>query len=595
MNDACPHRPACPGCSWFEVPYEEQLARKEAALRRAFAGYPALAAVEVVPCVGAAVRTDYRTRTKWAVDGPHIGLYGPGHVVIDTPSCRVAPKAARAVADVLRRRPAEPGPARLGALDVRCTADGRSVVTLVVDAPRPEQAQRHAEALGPWLERAAPPDLVGLAWSFRRSGAPTTLGGPPVPLAGESTVWDRVGLVDTPFPPGSFSQVHREQAAVLHRMAREAVAALPDARRAHVVDLYAGTGGVGLAVAAAVARVTLVESYGPAADAAGRAADRLGVSARVLGLPVDDALATLSARAAPDRGAAGAGADGDGAGGGPLVVLVDPPRTGLTARGLVALARLAPDLVVYVSCAPGTLARDLDVLATYGLVAAAATPVDLMPGTDQLEAVVILRLARPAPPTVVAEGRDWVVVTKPAFLPTVPHPEWPGSLDARLRDRAADLRPAHRLDVGTSGLVLFRRGDAAGDPLAGAAKTYVALVKGVTHKAGKVDRPLEEDGRRRPALTRYRRRAVVGGHSLIEVHLETGRTHQIRRHFASLGHPVVGDERYGDGPTNRFFAARHGLLRPFLHATRLALADGPVCESPLAPDLEATLASLRGD
>jgi 23S rRNA (uracil1939-C5)-methyltransferase len=571
-TERCPHRPECPGCPWLERPYGDQLRDKAAAVEAALRPYDVLAGVTVAACVGAERRSEYRTRTKWAVDGASIGLYGPDHVVVDTPDCRVVPAATRALADALRRRPPERGPARLGALDIRCTAAGETAVTLVIDAAHPDDARRHAEELTRWLRSAAAAALPrGVAWSFRRTGAPTTLGGPPEPLAGEPTVWDRVGRVATPFPPGSFSQAHSDQAAGLQRLVAEALERLPtgDAARAHVVDLYAGTGGLGLSLAARVAALTLVESYGPAAEAARRAAERLGVAASVRATTVDDALQAL--RGELRR---------------PLVIVADPPRTGLMAGVLRQLVRLAPDLLVYVSCAPATLARDLAVLATYGWAATSVTPVDLMPLTDQVEAVAALRPGPPPTPRVVAEvPGEYLVLDKPPFLPTVPHPEWPDSLLARARRRDPAWQPAHRLDVGTSGLVLFRHAQSRRDPLEGAEKTYLAWVKGITHKSGVIDRPLEEDGRRREARTRYRRRAVKAGHSLVEIRLETGRTHQIRRHFAMIGHPVLGDERYGDPATNRYMAATRGLIRPWLHASRLALPGSPPHESPLPPDL----------
>jgi len=90
----------------------------------------------------------------------------------------------------------------------------------------------------------------------------------------------------------------------------------------------------------------------------------------------------------------------------------------------------------------------------------------------------------------------------------------------------------------------------------------------------------------------------VGGHSLLAVLPEQGRTHQIRRHLAGIGHPVVGDARYGDPRTNQHFEHRHGLDRTFLHLSflRLQRAGGPLeLRSDLAPDLAAALDSLAGE
>jgi 23S rRNA pseudouridine1911/1915/1917 synthase len=152
--------------------------------------------------------------------------------------------------------------------------------------------------------------------------------------------------------------------------------------------------------------------------------------------------------------------------------------------------------------------------------------------------------------------------------------------------KSGSTRPGivHRLDKGTSGLVLGARDDAAQDALVDALRRrlverrYVALVTGRPRSpSGTIDAPLGRHPVRRrqmavvvggrPAITHY---VVVAGTdetALLDVRLETGRTHQIRVHLAHLGHPIVGDATYG-GATE--LARRLGLgRRPFLHARRL--------------------------
>jgi 23S rRNA-/tRNA-specific pseudouridylate synthase len=183
----------------------------------------------------------------------------------------------------------------------------------------------------------------------------------------------------------------------------------------------------------------------------------------------------------------------------------------------------------------------------------------------------------------------------------VPHPERAGSLLERVRARpgAGAAVPVHRLDAETSGVCLFARAPGAAaavqralaDPAAG--KRYQALVRGVGRARGRIARALVEDGRPRPAATRYRRLSVVSGHALLEVAPETGRTHQIRRHLASIGQPVLGDARHGHAASNRHVFERAGLDRPFLHCAALELpALGLRLAAPLAPDLAAVLARL---
>ncbi len=217
---------------------------------------------------------------------------------------------------------------------------------------------------------------------------------------------------------------------------------------------------------------------------------------------------------------------------------------------------------------------------------------------------------------------DVIVVDKPAGL--VVHPgagRSTGTLVQALLGRFPDMagtgdpdRPGivHRLDKGTSGLLMVARSPAAYTALVAqlAARTvdrrYLALAVGrIETDAGVVDAPV---GRRstdrtrmavvaggRPARTHYRvlnRFTEPADATLVECRLETGRTHQVRVHLAAIGHPVVGDARYG--------GARQAVpvARPFLHAAQLAF-DHPTTgerrhfESPLPADLEAVLVPLR--
>jgi 23S rRNA pseudouridine955/2504/2580 synthase len=172
--------------------------------------------------------------------------------------------------------------------------------------------------------------------------------------------------------------------------------------------------------------------------------------------------------------------------------------------------------------------------------------------------------------------------------------------------------PAHRLDRETSGVILvavrrpamvhftevFTEGRAA--------KRYLALVKGrMPRPSGRVDTPLSEHqqtalskARRgvnmQEAVTRWQLLAQGGEAALLSCTLETGRTHQIRRHLASLGHPVAGDKKYGDFAFNREAKARWGLKRLFLHAASIEFPhpeDGRTLrlEAPLPPELREVL------
>ncbi len=212
---------------------------------------------------------------------------------------------------------------------------------------------------------------------------------------------------------------------------------------------------------------------------------------------------------------------------------------------------------------------------------------------------------RPAEPEItfriLYEDEDVLAVDKPAGLAAHPGTGIEGSTlvemaRAYLRVREdlppTEFRPspAHRLDRDTSGVVIVaknrramvRLGEifASGD---GVKKTYLALAKGkMPREVGTIDLPLSEHEQTarskakrgvkfQQALTRWRVVSSMKEASLLAVAIETGRTHQIRRHLEAVGHAVAGDRRYGDFAFNRAARQRWGLRRMFLHAWRLEL------------------------
>ena len=183
-----------------------------------------------------------------------------------------------------------------------------------------------------------------------------------------------------------------------------------------------------------------------------------------------------------------------------------------------------------------------------------------------------------------------------------------------LSQLGGELRPGivHRLDRYTSGVLLVARSDSAHRKLAEqfAARTvekvYLALVHGkVKGEQGRIDKPISRDparrvrmtarrGTGRAAITEYKVVRRFGQFTLLEVRIKTGRTHQIRAHFASLGHPVAGDRVYG-APAQ--VEGLPPLGRFFLHAYRVGFAQPAsgvrvTVESPLPPELEAWMRSL---
>ncbi|HXE81445.1 MAG TPA: RluA family pseudouridine synthase [Vicinamibacterales bacterium] len=249
---------------------------------------------------------------------------------------------------------------------------------------------------------------------------------------------------------------------------------------------------------------------------------------------------------------------------------------------------------------------------------------------------VIVDLPEPAPTDVVPEeipldilyeDADIVVVNKPAGM--VVHPaagHASGTLVNALLHRVKDLsgiggelRPGivHRLDRGTSGVMVVAKRDRAHEALARqfhdreVEKEYIALVWGVVQAGRRIDAPIGRDPydrhrmsararRARHAVTRVTYARHFRGVTLVHVAIATGRTHQIRVHLSAIGHPIVGDSVYG-GVRRRVpgdLRAVARLERPFLHAARLAFAhptDGRRMEftAPLPEDLQAVLDDIE--
>jgi 23S rRNA pseudouridine1911/1915/1917 synthase len=227
------------------------------------------------------------------------------------------------------------------------------------------------------------------------------------------------------------------------------------------------------------------------------------------------------------------------------------------------------------------------------------------------------------PLLIVYEDEHIIVIDKPADMVMYPGPGHPsGTLLNALLARYPELvgvggrgRPGvfHRLDRGTSGLVAVARNEQAYSAMVEkmqarqVERVYLALVVGsIPAQTGTIDAPMgrSRGNRKRMAVDQYAGRRAVStfevlerfdsDFTLVEVALETGRTHQIRVHFSHIGHPVAGDPEYSRGRSAR----QLGLDRQFLHARRLSF-DHPVTgermvfDSELPADLEGVLEGLR--
>ncbi|HVK74070.1 MAG TPA: 23S rRNA (uracil(1939)-C(5))-methyltransferase RlmD [Kofleriaceae bacterium] len=376
---ACPGWGRCGGCGWQHLAYPAQLAEKRQRVARALAG--ALPpGVEVAPVVPSPAALGYRAKGKYVAGRDRgaggrilLGAYAPrSHDVIDTAGCRVvAPlidELRGRARDAAHAAGLEPYDERTGAgvlryVVIRATRDRRALVVLVVRSSAADARVRTAARA-----IAADPRVAGVLRldNDRSDGAIVDGDGDGHAVVGADHVVERVAGVEVALGAGEFAQVNPDQADAMYARVAALAAVGPGDLAA---DVYAGLGGITFALAAAGAHVTAIEHDASAVAALAAAAARAGLAARVDARAGD--AATLAALA------------------GPLTaVVVNPPRKGLSAEARAAVAAAPAARLVYVSCGPESLGRDLAALAAAGWTVDTVEPFDLMPGTSQVETVV---------------------------------------------------------------------------------------------------------------------------------------------------------------------------------------------------------------
>jgi len=371
---ACAAYGACGGCPLEHLAYPSQVKWKS---ERAADLLGQIASV--APCVPSPRPLGYRNRSKLVygiVDGRRVlGAYAPrSHRLVDLAGCRVAEPplddVAQSLAALLDARAVAPYDERTGEgllryAILRVNFAGEVLATLVTAAEWSGGGEL-ARAL-----MAARPEVAGVVENLNASRGNVLYGERDRPLAGRAFLVEDVGGVKLRLSPTAFFQVNRDVAARIYADVRDA-AQLGGGER--VVDAYSGAGGVALTLAPRAREVIGVEEWRAAVDDAQASAEFNGVqNARFVCADTARGLAEL------DR------AD---------VVVLNPPRRGCDPAVLDGVARLGARRVLYVSCSPDTLARDLQRLASLGYATRAITPYDMIPQTPHLEALAVATRTR---------------------------------------------------------------------------------------------------------------------------------------------------------------------------------------------------------
>ena len=372
----CPYYGKCGGCDFRHMDYAEELCAKRQRVQDALSRLGG-SAVEVEEIIGAEEPLRYRNKSQYPIsaDGK-VGFYrARTHDVVETAQCLIQKPQADAAADTVRqyiRRFAvkgydeKTGKGLLRHLYVRTNAKGESLICLLVNGKK----LPHEEELVAML-REAVPQTVGVVLGTNTRRGNTILGDSYRTLWGEDTIMDTLCGLTFRLSVPSFYQVNRHQAEKLYTRAVEYAQLTGEEL---VLDLYCGAGTITQVMAQKAGKVIGAEIVPEAiADAKVNAARNGVENVEFFCGDASDIAQELQSRGLR-----------------PDVICVDPPRKGLAPEVVEAAAAMNPHRIVYVSCDPATMGRDVKRFAALGYEVKRATAVDLFPGTANIESVVLL-------------------------------------------------------------------------------------------------------------------------------------------------------------------------------------------------------------
>jgi 23S rRNA (uracil1939-C5)-methyltransferase len=379
----------------IDLPYPQQLLKKRALVDRALAEYPSLFGVLAAPVVPSPRRLGYRARVKLVArrnrDQVALGLYVPhSHRVMDISSCPVHPAPVGQVAQYLKKKIIELGivpyderddSGDLRYLDFRYGAARRELsVTLVTRRAAFPQGAPLARSL---MQRFS--FLTGVVQNINESRGNVIWGPSYRTLTGRDTLMERIGDLKLVFPPGVFSQANPFTARKLYEHVRE-LAGLRGGET--VLDLYCGVGPIALYLGMDARQVWAIDDSEEAIATAKQNARRNG-RGNCRFIAGDVATAAAELRRSLDA------VD---------VIAINPPRKGVRPEAMNEVVALSAPKLIYVSCEPRSLARDLDRLTAAGYQVIRVQPFDMFPQTKEVETVVLLQKHEAAGASMAARG-----------------------------------------------------------------------------------------------------------------------------------------------------------------------------------------------
>ena len=383
IEPECPQAARCGGCQLSYMSYEEQLRLKQKKVQDCIRRIGGFTEFEVSPIIGMDEPRAYRNKGQFPVgrgaDGKTvIGFYaGRTHRIVPTDSCMMLWPGHEAILTAVRSWMEENGAApyeeETGKGLVRHIlmrkgfATGEIAVCLVINGEKIPAGEKL------WKKLSEIPGMVGLSLNVNRANTNVILGDRLIPLFGNPCITDRIGDVSFEISPMSFYQVNPVQTKVLYDTAL-AFAGLTGSET--VWDLYCGIGTISLFLAKAAKQVFGIEIVPEAIENAKKnAAANAITNAEFFVGAAEEVFPKLLSESDRYR------AD---------VIVVDPPRKGCDGRLLETMLSMAPSRIVYVSCDPATLARDLKILCEGGYRLVHVQPVDQFPGSVHVENCCLL-------------------------------------------------------------------------------------------------------------------------------------------------------------------------------------------------------------
>lgn len=376
VESDCPNFPACGGCDFRHLSYTEELEAKRMRVQDALQRIGGVD-IEVTEILGSEETTRYRNKSQYPIStAGKVGFYrARSHDVIPTTDCLLLPPQAGAIAKAVEEYMREfavsaydekTGKGLMRHIYVRTNCEGAALVCLIVNGKKLPREDKLVECI-----RAACAETVGVVLNINTKDTNVILGDYYRTLWGEDTLMDTLCGLSFCLSIPSFYQVNRLQAQRLYAKAVE-LAQLNGSET--VLDLYCGAGTITLAMAGKAGKVIGAEIVPEAIENAKENAARNGITnAEFFCGDAGDIAAKLAREnLRPD------------------VVVVDPPRKGLSEEVIAAIAKMSPDRVVYVSCDCATLARDVKRFGEVGYELKTATAVDMFPRTCHVEVAALI-------------------------------------------------------------------------------------------------------------------------------------------------------------------------------------------------------------